>query len=68
MIVTVTLERKDFDSMHDVILEAKGYEPTDEQIQSIWNEMPDHIKNEAIAWGCSDTSFRDEMYEWLEDN
>ena len=68
MIVTVQLERKDFDAMHDVIYEVKGYEPTDEQIKKIWDELPEDIQGTAITWGCSDTVFRDNLYEWLETN
>jgi hypothetical protein len=66
MKITVNLEKEDFDAMHDVIFEAKGYEPTNAQIQEIWDVLPKHIKGIALQWGCSDTVFRDEMYEWLE--
>lgn len=70
MIVNVILERGDFNAMHDVILEALNLECeiTDEVIQKIWDKMPDDIKNTAITWGCNDTVFRDNMYEWLEEN
>lgn len=68
MIVTVTLEKEDFDHMHDAIYDVLGYEPTNEQIQAIWDKLPEEIQGTAIQWGCSDSVFRDDMYEWLEEN
>jgi hypothetical protein len=68
MKIIVELEREDFDAMHDVIFEVKGYEPTDAQIQEKWNLLPEGIQGLAIQWGCNDTVFRDEMYKWLGKN
>ena len=68
MIITITLEREDFDAMHDVIYEALDIEPTDEEIQMYWDKLPDHIRGTALTWGCGDTVFRDEMYVYLENN
>lgn len=70
MIVHVTLEREDFDAMHDVILEALNLETeiSDETIQSIWDRLPQRIKGTAIQWGADDTGFRDDMYKWLKKN
>lgn len=66
MKVTVELEEEDFNAMHDVILEALDIEPTNDQIQKIWNGLPDDIQGTAIQWGTSDSVFRDNLYEWLE--
>ena len=68
MIIKVQLERNDFDAMHYVIFSVKDYKPTDEDIQNIWNKLPEDIQGTAIQWGCNDTVFRDELYEWLEQN
>jgi hypothetical protein len=68
MKVVIELEREDFDAMHDVIFEVKDYQPTDEQIQRIWDSIPEYIQGTAIQWGCSDTVFRDNLYGWLKDN
>lgn len=68
MKITIELEKEDFNALHDVILESKGYEPTNEQIQEIWNSLPEHIQGTALQWGCNDTVFRDNLYEWLEEN
>ena len=66
MKVTIELEQEDFNAMHDVILEALNIKPTNEQIQKIWNGLPEDIQSIAIQWGTSDTVFRDNLYEWLE--
>jgi hypothetical protein len=68
MKITVKLEREDFDAMFDVIFGVKGYEPTDEDIQNIWDKLPDYIQATAIQWGCDDTVFRDELNYWLYQN
>jgi hypothetical protein len=68
MKITVELEKGDFNAMHDVIFEVKGFKPTNEQIQEIWDSLPEHIKGVALEWGCDDTVFRDNMYVWLEKN
>ena len=67
MKIKIELEREDFNAMHDVILETKGYNPTDEQIQEIWNSLPEDIKGTALQWGCDDTVFRDNLYVYLSD-
>lgn len=54
--------------MHDVIFEVIDREPTEEEIVRVWNALPDYIQDIAIQWGCSDTVFRDDMYEWLSEN
>jgi hypothetical protein len=68
MKVTVELEKEDFDAMHDVIFDITEVKPTNEQIQKLWDEMPECIKGTAYNWGCSDTVFRDNMYDWLEEH
>lgn len=65
MIVTVTLEKDDFDAIHDVIYNALGYKPTKEQIQKTWEDLPWEIKGLAVQWGTNDSVFRDNMYAHL---
>jgi hypothetical protein len=65
MKVTVELEQEDFNAMHDVILETLDIKPTNEQIQKVWNGLPDDIQSIAIQWGTSDTVFRDNLFDWL---
>jgi hypothetical protein len=68
MKVHIQLEQEDLDHMHDVIFEVIDREPTNEEIQRVWEELPDHIKGIATQWGTSDSVFRDNMYEWLSEN
>jgi len=68
MKITIELEKEDYDAMYDVIFGVKGFQPTNDQIQEIWDSLPEHIKGTALQWGCSDSVFRDNMYEWLEKN
>jgi hypothetical protein len=67
MKVTVELEQDDFNHMYDVIYEVTDVEPTNAEMQAIWDELPDHIKGTAIEWGTSDTVFRDNLYKYLTD-
>lgn len=66
MKVIVELEQEDFNAMHDVILDVLDIKPTNDQIQKIWNGLPEDIQGTAIQWGTSDSVFRDNLYEWLE--
>jgi hypothetical protein len=65
MIVTVVLEQKDFNNIHDVVLDLTGVKPTNEECQKIWDELPEDIQNMGIRWGTSDTEFRDDLHIWL---
>jgi len=65
MRVVIELEREDFNAMHDVIFDVKGYNPTDEEIQNIWDELPEDIQRHAITYGSNDSLFIDDLYDWL---
>lgn len=67
MIVKVTLEEEDFAVIHDVVLEVTGYEYSNEELQTIWDALPEYVQGIAISWGCNDTVFRDNLYEYLEE-
>lgn len=68
MKVVIELEREDFDAMHDVIFEVKGYKPTDEEIQKIWDELPEDIQGHAITYGSNDSLFIEDLCDWLYQN
>lgn len=68
MIINIILEQEDYDHMHDVIFEALEFEPSNEEIQAIWDKLPEDIKGTAIQWGTSDTVFRDNLYVYLKTN
>ena len=68
MKVVTILEQEDYDAMHDVVMEALNMDssPSKESIDYMWEHMPDNIKGTAITWGCNDSVFRDNLYEWLQ--
>jgi hypothetical protein len=68
MKIKVILEQEDFNAIHDVILSVKGYKPSNEDIQKVWDKLPFEIQILAIQWGSNDTVFRDDLYTWLENN
>ena len=67
MIVTVVLEKEDFAALHDVVLGVTNISYEDDELQSIWDSLPEHITGTALEWGCNDTVFRDNLYEFLEE-
>lgn len=69
MIVTAILEEEDYNALHDVIIEALNMDisPSKKAMDYLWEHLPDDIKGTAIQWGCSDTVFRDNLYEWLQE-
>lgn len=67
MIVTVVLEKEDYAAIHGVVLSVTGHSFTNDQLQTIWDNLPEDIKGTAIEWGCDDTVFRDNLYEHLEE-
>ena len=68
MKIGIQLEKEDFDTLHDVILNALNIETSEEEITEYFMELPREIIGTAVSWGIDDTVFRDEMYEWLKVN
>jgi len=61
------LDPDDYDSLHDLMGDVTdNLEITNEEIAKYWNDLPEHIKLEAVEWGCGDTVVKDNIYEWLE--
>jgi len=60
----------DQDAFNDVIIDAltahnNDTEPTDNQLDKIYNTLPIDIKFIAEQWGLSDTVFKDRVYDYL---
>lgn len=69
MIVQITLEERDYASIHDTIFNALNIElNSNAEIEAYWNKLPEEIKYKAVMWGVSDTEVRDEMWDWFEKN
>lgn len=55
--------------LHDVILEATNkLSLSQEELESLFDELPDDIKCDAYKWGLNDTVVRDNIYEWYQEN
>ena len=65
MKIKITLEKKDYDYLSDIILDATGEVKTKAEIKEIWEDLPDTVKGEAIQFGIDDSVARDNIYEHL---
>lgn len=64
----VLLTRPDLDALHDVLYNLSDITYTDEQLYTIWKEIPQHLKDDATHWGMNDTVVRDNIYGWAKKN
>ena len=50
---------------HDAVVNGVNLERelTYEECKSLFQKLPDRLKALALEWGCSDTVFRDGVYE-----
>ena len=53
--------------LHDVIVDTLDVQPTKEQAEAIFDKLPVPVQDIAFQWGMSDTVFRDEAYEAIEE-
>lgn len=53
--------------LHDVIVDTLDVQPTREQAEEIFEKLPLHVQVIALKWGMSDTVFRDEAYEAIQE-
>ncbi len=49
-------------SMSGVLFDLDGRTRTLSETRAAFNVLPDHIQAEALAWGLSDTEFRESVY------
>ncbi len=66
----ITVEDFDFNSwghMHDCIETVSGVDSQLEQLVSVFNSLPDNLKNEALEWGMNDTLWRDKFINWYKE-
>jgi len=60
--------KNDWDHLHDCWLHAKGTKPTQEQLENLFDELPEDLQMLADDWGMNDTEFRESVIEWMENN
>lgn len=57
---------KNFDGLHDVLIELDRKSRTLVELIEIFNSLPEDIQMLAHMWSCSDTEFRDKAYVFLQ--
>lgn len=55
----------DWDTLHDTILEATNKSYSRPELENIFCFIfPESLRDSSYHWGMSDTSWRDDVYEW----
>lgn len=56
---------------HDVIFEATYHDGkvdlNQEQMEQLFLELPEYMKDDAKKWGMNDTPWRDALYMWYKE-
>jgi hypothetical protein len=58
----------DWNHMHDCVYHVTKIKHSLEELEAIYSEMPDELKEDALEFGMSDTLWRDNFIEWYELN
>lgn len=68
-------DKHDWDSMHDCIINASwddskkgGLSLSVDELKKLFKELPKEMQADARKWGMSDTTWRDNLYEWYQKN
>lgn len=67
-------DKSSWGSFHDCIFnaahESNGAEVSlsQEELESLFLELPDYLQYQAFMWGMGDTPWRDEVFEWYQEN
>ena len=63
---SIKFEIDEWNSLHDTILSASNYEEnlSSDELQKIFESMPEDLQDDAIHWGFSDSVVSDNIYEW----
>jgi len=68
MKIEFTLEKEDWDALHDVAFSATGEKLNQEELDKIWKGLTDDLKGEVVQWGLDDTCVRDNIYTHIQNN
>jgi len=64
--------KNDWNHFHDVVLDATREDGrlslTQEEMESLFWELPESLRKMAYVWGMNDTPWRDKFYDWYEQN
>jgi len=65
-------EKNEWNHLHDVVLSAtwdtSKLKLSQSELEDLFEELPEHIKEDAYHWGLHDTVVRDSIYVWIKKN
>jgi hypothetical protein len=65
-------EKNEWNHLHDVVLSAtwdtSKLKLSQSELEDLFEELPEHIKEDAYHWGLNDTVVRDSIYVWIKKN
>jgi hypothetical protein len=65
-------EKNEWNHLHDVVLSAtwdtSKLKLSQSELEDLFKELPEHIKEDAYHWGLNDTVVRDSIYVWIVKN
>jgi hypothetical protein len=56
------------DVIFDVTYNSSKIDLTQEEMEKMFLELPEQMKQDAEKWGMNDTPWRDELCEWYKTN
>jgi hypothetical protein len=64
--------QNEWDHLHDVVLDATWKTTktklTQQELENLFQELPEYIKDDAYRWGLNDTVVRDNIHVWYQKN
>jgi len=58
--------QNDWAHLHDCWFHVYETKPTREQLEEMFDSLPDSMQILAEEWGCNDTVFREDLIDYLE--
>lgn len=58
--------QNDWAHLHDCWFHVYETKPTREQLEEMFDSLPDGMQILAEEWGCNDTVFREDLIDYLE--
>ena len=60
--------KNDWDHMHDCIYHVTQRKSNQSELEDIFDDLPEELKEEAFEFGMNDTLWREHFIEWYEEN
>jgi hypothetical protein len=65
-------EKNEWNHLHDVVLSAtwdtSKLKLSQSELEYLFEELPEYIKEDVYRWGLNDTVVRDSIYVWIKKN